>query len=249
MQGDGTIKVVAFDVIKRLLRTKINKNYTSAKISRVVRDVADKADITGLGVSLEEDIIVSPDYDNTAATQVLAQASKWGNVLWWIDRFGGLHVEPPQVDAFCIGAEFIKPEPSVGTKNIPYERVVVQGLTPASQTIESLPGGLATVHMLAKEPIVATAGQGEPVYTYKSKQIRTRRQAENTAQAILDEFRRQQASGSFKLVGEGAPIRSLDTVIMTEVLGGDEYLVNSVKHTFNNSDGFISNITVGGFID
>lgn len=247
-QGDGTIKVVGFDLVKRLLRTKIDKNYNSVDLERIVKDVADAADATFSSV-VPEDVIVSPDYNNTAATQVLAQVSKWANALWWIDEFNVIHVGPPLPETFNIGAEFVKPDPSVGTRNIPYERVVVQGLSPASQSIQGLPGGLESIHMLAKDPIVAIAGEGEPTYTYKSKQIRTKRQAENTAQAILDEFRRQQASGKFKLVGEGAPIRPLDTVVMPEVLGGDEYLVNSVKHTFNNSDGFISDITVGGFID
>jgi hypothetical protein len=254
-KGNGAVKVKGHDFVKQLIRTKFSRSFDQAPLRTIAEFLINEAnnafwDISNLETELPGDIRVSPDFTNVPGTQTLDKIAKWGNVLWWVDERNVVHVAPADPEIHIFGPEFVKSEPSAGEKTIPYQKVVVLGESPASQSSGvSGPGGLGAMHMLAKEPIVATAGDGEPVYRYQSKQIRTQQQAENVAQAVLDEFKRQRATGTVTIAGEGPPIRPLDVVEMPEEIGSERYLVSTVKHTFNNDDGLITDIDCGGLID
>lgn len=251
-QGDGSHQVVAFDLVKKLLRTQISHTFNDAPLETIARTTLEQipeADAPIGGIDLPN-ITASPEYTNTPATSVLDQVAKWGNVLWWADHFDNVHISEPDSKLFELGPGFVKPNSTAGEGGPPYERVVVRGRSAASQSsAQDRRGGHQASHMESRNPITATAGQGEPVYNYESRQIRTQQQAQNVADAILNEFRRQRASGKVTVVGEGIPIRPLDAIQVPAALGGIRYLVSSIKHTFSNDDGLISEVSVGGYID
>lgn len=248
-QGDGSVSFHAFDLVKKLFRTPINATFDSATLRTVVQEVTNAIG-TSAFIDVPLDTRVSPEYNNTPATKVLNQVTKWGDVLWWVDRRNFLHVEPPNPTTHAFGPAFIETGGDAGEKEIPYSRVIVVGGQAASEsTSGDSPGGEQAAHMLSKYSISASAGTGEPVFRYQSKQIRTSTQAQRVANAVLKAFMRQRAQGTVGVVGEGIPVRPLDVIEMPDKLNNERYLVNSIKHTFNNEDGLVTDVDCGGLID
>lgn len=248
-EGDGAISIEANDIIKKLIRLKYTKTYQQIPARRIVQDVCQEVKAQNV-IDLSGDTQVSPDYKDTPGTSILDQVAKWTDRAWWVDAANIVHVESIEPTVYNIGSEFILEDPTAGQKNPPYEKVIVYGDDPASRSESGdSPGGQEAHHMLSKNQIVATAGEGEPVYKYESKQIKTKKQADRVANSILKEFKRQSAIGSVTIVGEGIPIRPLDVIKLPDRIDSNKYIVSSIKHTFNNQDGLISDINVGGFVD
>lgn len=251
-KAHGSYKIIAFDAVKKLKKTSIYQTFEKASLEEIAGYVADKA---GIDIDPEfpqtRSCLVSPVFDGVDATKVLNQLAKWGNVLWWCDEFNVVRINEADPEVFEIGPEFIEEDPDAKNKAPPYQKVVVEGGAAASKSAEvsEAIGGFPAFHTMPKYPITAEAGDGEPVYTYQSQQILTLQQAQNAAQAILNEFKRQRATGNVAIVGEGAPIRPLDVIQMPEELDRDKYLVSGVKHTFSNDEGFITDVNCGGLID
>lgn len=97
-----------------------------------------------------------------------------------------------------------------------------------------------------------------PVYTYRNMEIQTQAEADAVAEQIVSKLHEQQATGSVTVVGF-PEIRPLDAITMPQAsdstdtnynplqpMGGTKYSVVKVIHKINSSDGFITEITVGG---
>ena len=246
---EGLLSITAFDAIKTLAQTSINQTFDMADMEFMTNHIAQKANIDAV-VDIEWDMCLVPDYLGTKSTTMLNQIAKWSGKNWWIDAENTLHMGDPEPTVHQFSEDFIKAAPSVGDKEIPYNKVVVYGQSPTSQSAEeSDRGGDQTQHMISKENLRGEAGDGDNVYRYESKQIVNQRQANIAAQAILDEFQMQRASGSVPIVGEGAPVRPLDVIEMPSSYDNERYMVSSLTHRFNNDDGFITDVQCGGLID
>ncbi len=249
--GDGSYKVVAFDAIKKLIRTRINMTFSSSNVGVIIDRIADKIGVDmDINIPDDRNFIVPCQYIDDSAIKILNQVTRWSDTYWWVDGRNTIHVGPPEPTLHEFSSDFIGENPTAGEKEPPYQKVVAIGESPSSQSTEGdSPGGYYAAHMLSKDPPRATAGDGEPVYRYKSRRIITQAQAEAVAKSILKEFKRQRAEGDVDIIGEGAPIRPLDVIRMPEQFDEDQYLVSGVTHKFSNNDGFISTVNAGGLID
>ena len=111
---------------------------------------------------------------------------------------------------------------------------------------------------LSKKPAIGAAEtdlytEGDPIFAYSDKSIKTNDQAVNTAKQILKNFRQKQKGGEITVAGR-ADIRPFDIVQMpqadaNEQFFGEEYLVYKLKHTVDSSNGFTTKIFCGGLVD
>lgn len=247
-KGDGTFTITAFDVIRQLIRARVESSFNEVSLEYLATYVATMTDAE-IDIDLPN-VTVSPDYDDTPGVIVLDQIAKWADAVWWVDPENVIHIKEADPEIHKFGPEFIEHDPSAGSKKMPYNRVMVEGASPASySSTDTSKGGREAFHMLSKAPITSSAGEGKPVYYYQSNQIRTQDQADRVASAILKEFQRQRANGNVGIIGEGPPVRPLDVIEMPEELNNEQYLVSAIKHNFTNQDGLISDVNCGGLID
>lgn len=241
--------LVAFDGIKEMMKTSITQTFDQAEILEVVNYIEDHVSIE-IESNFGEICQVSPKFNGESALSVVDQISKWGNLIWWVNEYNELIIGEADPTIYEFGPELIEDDPDASKKRPPYHRVIVEGGATASKSRTGKAiGGSSAYHVLSKRPVTAIAGEGQPTYRYKSKQIITERQAQNAANAILQEFKRQRAQGTVGIVGEGAPLRPFDVMQMPEELDDAKYLVSGVKHTFSNDEGFITDVDCGGLID
>jgi len=241
--GEGTIELRAYDVVKKLLQEKVTASYSVQTPPSLI--ASEVGEIVGAEVDTELNFFSATytSFEEVPCAKVLSVLAKRNDMVWWVDENNVINIKPPESTRHIIGPNFISPDTDVGEKSPPYKKVVVKGESPAGVK------GVSSAHQFIKGNIVSIAGEGKPVYRYNSKQIKTQEQADNAAQAILKEFKRQRASGTLTLVGEGAPIRLFDAVEVPNALDNITYLVSGVKHTFNSDSGYITDIDCGGFID
>lgn len=145
---------------------------------------------------------------------------------------------------------------SEGGKNIshiePAERIIVEGtigVTSKNNQYEPL---------LSEE--IETEVMPEPVFTYRSNEINTQKQAKAVTREILKDLIKQEADG--KITVTGFPeIEPYDVVVMPQNddpdsinyqpqqdMGGQRYAVYKVVHRINSSDGFKTIIHVSGIV-
>jgi len=199
----------------------------------------------------------SPSINDQKAISVIERAGTNANAVWYLDPEGTLQwVSYPA----STGAAQIPPsttfhelqyvlDASAGKRAPPFQRVVVTGSSPASQSTDGdHPGGLVASHLLSRDPVRAVAGSGEPTYHYQDRDIRTDQQAQQAAEKILGEFQSQQAGGWIDIVGNPT-IRPLDVVQLPDHLGGERYLVSGVTHELAPDIGFETRIHCGNLIE
>lgn len=155
---------------------------------------------------------------------------------------------------------------SAGKTTPPYQSVKIIGSGIASSD------GYPRLHMQPEEEIVVAKeitldenGNPEikdgtadpenlkdPVFTYRNKEISTDAQAKSVANRLIDDLKEQQASGTIQTVGF-PEVEPLDVVKMPDTkkqpMGGEAYTVYTVIHKLNNSDGFKTEIEVGGLTE
>ncbi|SEO71794.1 hypothetical protein SAMN05216388_101793 [Halorientalis persicus] len=190
------------------------------------------------------------------AIALLTRAATNANAIWFVDTGGTLQwITYPGQSAAQIPPSTTLHElqyvldASAGKRAPPYQRVVVTGSSPSSQSTDGdKPGGQGASHMLTREPVRAVAGSGEPTYHYADRDIRTDQQAQQAATKILGEFQSQQAGGWIDIVGDPT-IRPLDIVQLPDHLGGERYLVSGVTHELAPDIGYETRIECGGLID
>lgn len=167
-------------------------------------------------------------------------------------------------------------EASAGKQQPPYQRVIVTGgrselAAYTSSDTDSAPApdedsgddsdedgsddsstnnddtGLSS-HLLGREPVRGVAGEGKPVYSHTDQAITSEANAQRVAEGILEEFRRQQATGSITVVGN-PEIQPLNAVRLPDELGGETYSIGNVEHRMNTTDGYLTEIGCEGVIN
>lgn len=228
-----------YDAVADLKRNFHTATYNEVPIRRIAENAISDAGVEG-DISLPP-VQVSPSFDDTRCDKILEKVARWGDGAWWVNQEDKVII----TENVASETERHKPElirdVSPGKRTPAYQSVKVIGSSPVSRK------GPESRNLVSSEPVVATKGTDDPEFTVEDNDITTQKQAQNVANMVYKRLQSQQKSGSIKLVGDES-IRALDTIIMPERYGGEEYLVSSVKHTINSQDGFRTSCKLGGLI-
>ena len=234
---------------------------TRIKASELASLIADEAGISNPNIVFEEggvdqgngnragyDIDIQVDDESITVDDALTKLETSAEAAWWFNREGEFYIGAPvqgePVDEYEL--IFIT-ETSAGASTPAYQSVEVIGSGVVSER------GWAQTNLQPEDPITIessrTSGEREPVFTYRNMSIQTDAEAEQTANAILNDLQDQQKDGKVTVVGM-PEVRPRDLIRMPssekQPMGGTEYGVTKVVHKLNSSDGFITNIHVGG---
>lgn len=260
---DGTgdrVRVTAFDAIRSLKQASVFATFDQSSYSRIVETalsaagVEGKVDVaggfTGVGGRIQN---VGPgpsptsfnkfsiEFEGTPADEVLEKIAKVSNAAWYVLPTGEVRFTDSIADAVStIEATQIR-EVSAGKRSPAYASVRVSGASPVSRR------GQESRHLVSSRPITATAGEGDPTFFFEDRDIQTRLQAQNVADKLFERLQAQQRGGYVELVGR-EDARPFDELQLPESLGGDSYLVDEVTHTLDDSDGYVTRLSLGGVI-
>lgn len=190
-----------------------------------------------------------------------------GSYLWYGEQAAAAGVPRNQVPDIQQGSEgveralaintapkthqlqWVKPEDTdPRAQEYPFDIVRVAG--PPATKIE---GGLQYTH----RPIIAeidigpngesgaSEGATPRLHLFQSERIGSQGQANRLCRLLWKELERQSFTGVYSVVGF-PDVEPLDRVVVPDWAGGGNYLVNSVLHTIDESEGFVSSISVGG---
>jgi len=205
-------------------------------------------------------------YTNTRAGEILKDLENPANSTLWVDVNNEVYFGPTNTSLHKLSWII---ETDAGFQTPPYQSVKVIGddigtetangweassLIPKtenfSETDVSLVGG--------EEKVNVSFGElEEPTFTYEDESIRTKQEARLTATKLLNNLQEQRASGKITIPGRPM-VDLLDVVEMPESFsrtrGGEQfppaqYIVSEVTHRLNPSDGFITEISVGGLVN
>lgn len=176
----------------------------------------------------------------------------------WFDRDGVFHIGAPE------------PGNPVENWNLQFIKDTSAGLsTPAWRSVQVIGSGVVSengwkkmslnstvksrsVETMSTDEDLDTEALAKPVYQYRNLEIQTQAEADATAKKILTNLKDQNAKGKITVLGF-PEVRPLDAVKMpeseTQPMGGAEYGVVKVVHKINGSDGFLTDIHVGGLTD
>jgi hypothetical protein len=188
-------------------------------------------------------------------SKALERITNSTNSTYWFDKEGVFHIGAATVgnpiDAFELA--FIT-EASDGKTTPAWQSVQVIGSGVVSEdgwnrsNLNTATPALSAARM-ASDGKTDTESLSEPVYTYRNLEIQTQAEADAVAKEILNKLRKQQAEGKVTVVGF-PEVRPLDTIQMPDSadqpMGGFRYSVQKVVHKINSSDGFVTDIHVGG---
>lgn len=206
------------------------------------------------------------NYTDTTAKSIIYDLELASRGVFWVDKFNVLRFGSPKSKIHKLS--FVT-ESDARIQTPPYNTVKVVG-DDVSQSDED--SGYTTNHLIGtdsmtvfksvfqkdnSEYVVRDENLGEPVYTYKDESIRTRREAENVAESLIEDITEQRAEG--KIVIPGRPMIDIfdvievpDSFAVTKdgtQLPASQYFVKEVIHRVNESDGFVTEITVGGVVN
>lgn len=214
------------------------------------------------------DVLTSKEYTRVKAAEVLDRLSEMANAAWWIDVNNRLQFGPTDTAGHKLSWVT---ETSAGKQTPPYKSVKVIGDNIVSQTgwersqMLSESTGLSQGQLQrfgVEDEEIGTGGLVPPTFVYKSEAIKTRKEAQNVRDRVLDELQQQQAGGHVTVVGRPM-IDILDVIEMPDsfartsnspleestTLEPAQYKVQAVEHRINGSDGFITKIECGGLAD
>lgn len=246
--GDRT-RLTAFDALHNLKRTPISETFDAETADSALQTVADKAGVeldfrrSGEPITAPFESTISTSFKDVPADAVVEKLTKLAGKVWYINVDNVLVVtdaslvvsrEPKQLDRLI--------EASAGKRSPAYQSVEVTGSTPVSRR------GRGSRHLIASQPVIATAGSGEPVFRFVDDDINSQRQAQNVADTLFRRLQKQQRGG-FVTVLARSDIRPFDRIVMPPRRGGEEYLVEAVKHTVDDKTGFLTRLELGGLIE
>jgi len=236
-------RFTAFDSIYDLKRNSLWPSYDQQKFSAIANDALATAGVDGeVDLSGAADARISIEFEETRCDKVVEKVAKWSSGAWWVTADGPVVVTDDIASRTETRDLAWVRDASPGKETPAYQSVRVKGSTPVSRR------GVPYRHMISSSPVVATAGEGEPTFHYSDNDIQTQSMAQNTADKLLQRLQAQQKGGWVEVVGR-EDVRPFDTVVMPESQGGEEYLVSEVKHTLDDSDGFVTKLTLGGLIE
>jgi len=236
--GDRT-RIVAFDALHDLKRTTISETFDRIQGRDALRRVAAKAGIE-IDVRSEARTSLTVSFKSATGDSAVEKLTKLLGAVWYVNAENALVVTDPG----RVGdrRELRRVVTASAGKTTPaYQSVRVTGNSATSRR------GRSARHLVASQPVRATAGRGNPTFEYEDNDISSQQQAQNVADALLRRLEQQQRSGSVTVVGRG-DIRPFDTVAFPDGLGGEEYLVESVAHRINSRDGFLTQLSLGGLV-
>lgn len=236
-------RVTAYDAIYDLKRNSVWASYDQQKFSAIANDALATAGVDGtVELSGDADARISIEFEETRCDKVIEKVAKWSNGAWWVAPDGTVVVTSDIASRTETRDLAWIRDSSPGKETPAYQSVRVTGSTPVSRR------GQAYRHMVSSSPVIATAGEGEPTFHYSDNDIQSQSMAQNTADKLLQRLQAQQKGGWVEVVGR-EDVRPFDTVRMPDRQGGEEYLVSEVKHTLDDSDGFVTKLTLGGLIE
>jgi len=234
---DGTISIKAFDQFIKLKQAERCAFTENDRIRNIIKRILEAYDVD-YRIQIDDDrkIVTTVELSHRKPEKVLWWLTKWLDILWWIDtETGELVVGNPSVEQkdieFVLGSNVENGSPT-------YEKVIAYGESPKSRK------GQQTEHLVAKERLKGTAGNGEPVLRTKSRAIRSQEQADRAAKALLRESWIQAKMGTVDIVGR-EDIRLFDRMTMPEILGGQTHTVTGIRHKLSNEDGYTTTLSVG----
>jgi hypothetical protein len=237
---NARVRVEAYDAVADLKRTTLTRSYDRAHPEKIVADTLETAGVTG-DVDLPRDRL-SMDLDDERCDKVLGKITRMMDAAWWTTEDDVVVVTQnvtANTDAHDL--QYIR-DASPGKRTPAYQSVRVTGSSAVSRR------GIGARHMLSSQPLVATAGEGEPEFHFRDNDIQSQRQAENVAKSLYKRLQEQQKGGWVEVVGR-EEIRPFDTVQLPATLGGETYLVRAVEQTIDGNDGFVTRLTLGGLIE
>jgi hypothetical protein len=260
-KGDIGVNLVAFNELRYLRQQSITQSYRNARLSKIVNDIYDAANISG-EVRLNHDPRLSPNYQNQQCRLLLTQLAHSVRGVFRVNARGSgnriVFTDNPRLIRHNIGGVL---KMNTGLQTAPYDGVVFTGGIPASAGGGGTggDGGGPPPQSFTQNPIRATAGDTGPnarVYRTKNTTVHTQLVADMRANSFLDEFKRQQRQGKIVLAGNAA-IQPFDTVTLPPSLGGNEFAVSRVEHTLSTGSagagtgetGFRTTVWVNGVID
>jgi len=240
-------RLTGFDALHKLKRTTISETFVAETAESALQTVVDEADVdldfrpSSEPITAPFEGVINTTFKSVSADAAIENLTKLAGRVWYINRDNALVVtdaslvgESKQLDRLI--------EASAGKRTPPYQSVRVIGNTPTSRR------GQEARHLVSSGPVTAQAGRGKPVYEYENDDIATLRQARNIADSLLQRLQKQQRGGFVTVLGRG-DIRPFDRVIMPPRRGGEEYIVEEVKHTVNDKSGFLTQLQLGGLIE
>jgi Phage late control gene D protein (GPD). len=180
-------------------------------------------------------LLLSPTFDNVRLDELLETVAQLADLAYYVTAENKLVVARPDTVGKSVVASRLR-DASPGKSTPPYQQVEVIGSVTDSNG-----------DLVSSSPLVATAGQGQPVFTYRDRQIKTFTQAQNTANQIKRRLEQQQQNGFIELLGR-PDIDPFDAVQLPETFGGEVYLVSEIKHTVTADNGFLTRLGLGGLL-
>ncbi|GGM64162.1 hypothetical protein J2752_000466 [Halarchaeum rubridurum] len=236
----GWYHVIAHDPIYELKRTTLTQSFQQATLVDIAARALEEAGVDDVSISLPVER-TSVEFTGTRCDRVLEKVATWGGGVWYVAADGTVHVTTTIAEMSTAHDESAVVDAAPGDRSMPYQSVRVTGASPASQK------GADAMCLISSESLVATAGDGTPRFDYHDDGIRTQAMAENAAQSILEELKRQRATGSITLPGR-ASIRPFDTLSVPDAIDTQTYLVSGITHRLTSQDGFRTTVTCGGVL-
>jgi len=206
-------------------------------------------------------------YTDTLAIEIIKDLQKTNNAVFWVDTNNVLQFGPTKTANHKLAWIL---ETDAGVRRPPYKSVQVIGDNVGTTSAQggwqagklmpdqnNMTSTACTIQENDGENEVVMGELREPTFTYEDASIRTRAEAESIARSLLADLQNQSAEG--KIVIPGRPMIDLfDVVEMPDSFGvtnsGEQvepaqFLVETVTHRINTSDGFITEITVDGLMN
>lgn len=195
------------------------------------------------------DLYFSEDF--VSVDEALKRLETSTDSVWWFDREGTLHIGGPVVGEPVDEYDLIFiTDTTAGLSTPAYRSVRVIGSGVVSNA------GWAKTNLNPEEPVIVEGSDTDdplqaPTFTYRNMAIQTQAEAEAARDRLLNKFKEQQASGKITIVGM-PEVRPRDLVRLPnsdiQPMGGTEFGVTKVIHKVNGSDGFKTDVHVGGVL-
>ena len=236
--GDRT-RVTAYDAIYDLKRTEISLKLDVTNAELAIKDEVEKRIDVDVVIEASSRTDVATNFKETALDAYVEKMAKLTNTVWYVNYSNQLVIDDPG----SVGRERSLErliDVSAGKRSPAYQSVRVIGNSATSRR------GKDHKHMVASEPVVATAGDGDPEFRFEDDSIGSQEQAQNVADSIRNRLKRQQKGGYVEVVGRN-DLRPWDIVELPEAQGGESYTVSTVKHTVG-AEGWKTRLGLGGLV-
>lgn len=221
---------------------------------------------TRRGAAFKEKVLQLKPFTNEKAKDIIGELETSSNSTLWVDTNNVIQFGPTKTALHKLSWVI---DSKAGFQTPPYQSVRVigddigtasaNGWQSANLVPETEERSETKISLdVEEEELVEKFGElKEPTFTYEDESIRTKQEAQETARKLFNELQGQRASG--EIVIPGRPMVDLFDVVempdsFSTTKSGEEtppaqYLVKEVTHRINASDGFVTEISVGGLVN